>query len=130
MKVKLGEIAHARSGDKGAASNVGIRADRPEVYEWLREVLTPECVAQHFSQICRGPVERFELPNLQAFNFLLHDSLRGGGTSSLLTDAQGKAHGQALLEMELELPEALAERLGSQVAEAKDTSVSGVEEKA
>ncbi len=114
MKVKLGDLAHARSGDKGAASNVGIRVDRPELYEWLREVLTPERVAQHFAAICRGPVERFELPNLQALNFLLHDSLGGGGTASLLTDAQGKTHGQALLEMEVELPEELVHWLTSE----------------
>lgn len=112
MKVKLGTLAHARSGDKGAASNVGVRAERAEAYEWLQEVLTPERVREHFREVCRGPVERYELPNLQALNFILHDSLGGGGTASLLTDAQGKTHGQAMLEMELELPEDLAAKLG------------------
>ncbi len=107
MKVRLEKVALARSGDKGDASNVGIIALSPAVYEVLRRELTPERVKDYFREVCRGPVERFEVPNLLALNFLLHDSLGGGGTESLKTDAQGKTHAQGLLEMEIELPEAL-----------------------
>ena len=89
MKVALGRVAHARSGDKGEASNVGLIADNDAVYEILRREVTAERVKEHFQTVCRGPVERFEVPHLRALNFLLHDSLGGGGTASLLTDAQG-----------------------------------------
>ena len=105
MRVRLDRVAHARSGDKGDASNVGLIAGSPEVFELLREQATAERVKEHFREICRGPVERFEVPNLRAFNFLLHDSLGGGGTESLKTDAQGKTHAQGLLQMEIEVPE-------------------------
>ena len=110
MRVKLGLVAHARSGDKGEASNVGLIAASPELYEVIRSEVTAERVAEHFGKICRGRVERFEVPNLLALNFLLHDSLGGGGTASLLTDAQGKTHGEGLLEMEIEVPNGLAPR--------------------
>jgi hypothetical protein len=105
--VPLARIAHARSGDKGDASNVGVVAASPALYEVLVREVTVERVARHFSAICRGAVERFEVPNLLALNFLLHDALGGGGTASLLTDAQGKTHGQGMLEMEIEVPEEL-----------------------
>ena len=108
MKVKLDDIAHARSGDKGDASNVGLIAERPELYPVLVEQVTAERVKEHFRQVCRGPVERFELPNILALNFILHDSLGGGGTESLKNDAQGKTHAQGLLEMEIDVPEELA----------------------
>ncbi len=104
MRIQLGRVAHARSGDKGDASNVGLIADSPELYEVLRREVTAERVREHFREVCRGGVERFEVPNLRALNFLLHDSLGGGGTASLVTDAQGKTHGQGLLEMEIEVP--------------------------
>ena len=104
MRVRLEAIAHARSGDKGDASNVGLIADTPELFELLRAQVTAERVKRHFREVCRGPVERFEVPNLRAFNFLLHDSLGGGGTESLKTDAQGKTHAQGLLQMEVEVP--------------------------
>jgi hypothetical protein len=107
VKVRLARIAHARSGDKGDASNVGLIADSPELYELIRREVTAQRVKAHFAAICRGEVERFEVPNLRALNFLLHDALGGGGTASLLTDAQGKTHGQGLLELEIEVPEAL-----------------------
>jgi len=107
MKVPLTRIAHARSGDKGDASNIGLIADSPALYEVLREAVTEERVARHFAAICRGPVERFEVPNLLALNFLLHDALGGGGTASLMTDAQGKTHAQGLLQLEIDVPEAL-----------------------
>ncbi len=102
-KVRLYDIAHARSGDKGDASNVGLIANSAELYQVIREQVTPERVKEHFAQVCRGPVERFEVPNLNALNFILHDSLGGGGTESLKTDAQGKTHAQALLMMEVEV---------------------------
>ena len=107
QRVRLAELAIARSGDKGAASNVGVVAKSRPVYEFLRRELTPARVAGHFRLVARGEVERFEVPNLLALNFLLHDSLGGGGTASLKTDAQGKTHGQGLLELELEVPEEL-----------------------
>ena len=104
MRLPLYRIAHARSGDKGDASNVGLIADSPALYEVIRSEVTAERVKAHFRQVCRGEVERFEVPNLLALNFLLHDSLGGGGTLSLKTDAQGKTHGQGLLAMEIEVP--------------------------
>lgn len=107
MKVKLDDIAHARSGDKGDASNVGLIAQTPEIFEVLREQVTAERVKEHFRQVCRGPVQRYELPNILALNFILHDSLGGGGTESLKNDAQGKTHAQGLLQMEVEVPESL-----------------------
>ena len=111
MKIRLGRLAHARSGDKGDASNVGLIADSPALYEVIRREVTAARVKHHFREICRGEVERFEVPNLLALNFLLHDALGGGGTASLLTDAQGKTHGQGLLELEIEVPAALAGEL-------------------
>ncbi len=105
MKVPLRRLAHARSGDKGDASNVGLIAVSPAAYRVLQAEVTPERVKAHFAAICRGEVERFEVPNLMALNFILHDSLGGGGTESLLTDAQGKTHGQGMLELEVEVPD-------------------------
>jgi hypothetical protein len=110
MRIRLGEIAHARSGDKGDASNVGLIAGTPEVYEVLRREVTAERVKEHFREVCRGKVERFELPNILALNFILHDSLGGGGTESLKNDAQGKTHAQGLLKMEIEVPEEIVKR--------------------
>ena len=107
VRVPLSRIAHARSGDKGDASNVGLIAASAELYEVIRREVTAERVQEHFREVCRGEVERFEVPNLLALNFLLHDSLGGGGTASLVTDAQGKTHGQGLLALEIEVPEGL-----------------------
>ncbi len=104
-RIRLFEIAHARSGDKGDASNVGIVAYSREGYEWLKKYLTPERVKQHFHTICKGPVQRYDVPNLLALNFILHDSLGGGGSESLKTDAQGKTHGLGLLQMEIVVPD-------------------------
>jgi hypothetical protein len=106
--VRLGQIAIARSGDKGGASNVGVIAPDLETYQVLCNILTADRVADHFSEICRGPVDRFELPNLFALNFILHDSLGGGGAASLKTDAQGKTHGLGMLYIELDLPDSPA----------------------
>lgn len=107
MRVELEQVALARSGDKGDASNVGLIARSPALYEVIREQVTAKRVREHFRDICRGEVERFEVPNLRALNFILHDSLGGGGTESLKTDAQGKTHGQGLLQMEIDVPEEL-----------------------
>ena len=106
-KVKLVEIAHARSGDKGDTANVGLIAYKPEHYPVLVEQVTAERVKEHFKGICLGEVERFEIPNLGALNFLLHQSLDGGGTLSLKTDAQGKTYSSALLRMEIEINDEL-----------------------
>jgi len=105
--VKLLEIAYGRSGDKGNASNVGIIARHPDVYPFLCDLLTAERVKNHMKNVCKGEVERFELPNIGALNFLLHDSLGGGGTVSLKLDAQGKTHASQVLRMDVEVPEEL-----------------------
>ncbi len=107
MRVRLRDIAHARSGDKGDASNVGLIAASEALYEVIRREVTPERVKAHFARVCRGKVDRYEVPNLNALNFILHDALGGGGTESLKTDAQGKTHAQGLLMMEIEVPEEL-----------------------
>lgn len=104
-KVQLLLLAHARSGDKGDAGNVGVIARRPEWYPIIAEALTIERVKEHFTGICHGKVERFELPNLHALNFLLHNTLGGGGTVSLKLDAQGKTLSSAMLRMEIDVPD-------------------------
>jgi len=101
-KVKLGSFAYARSGDKGDGSNIGIFVNTQADFELLRRVLTVERVKRHFHAICKGEVVRYEAPNMLALNFILRDSLGGGGSESLKTDAQGKTHGLALLELEVE----------------------------
>lgn len=107
--VQLRFLAHARSGDKGNTANVGLIALQPEYYALLEREVTAKRVARHFKGIVRG-VERFELPNLHALNFLLHEALDGGGTISLKTDAQGKVYSTALLRMEIPVPVTLARR--------------------
>lgn len=104
MKVPLYRLAHARSGDKGDGSNVGLLAYNLDCYEIIRQQVTPAAVRRHFRGIVRGRVQRFAVPNLLGFNFLLHNSLGGGGSASLKNDAQGKTHGMALLLMEVNLP--------------------------
>ena len=111
MKVPLAKIAHTRSGDKGDTANVGLIALRDELYPLLVREVTAARVKEHFKGICKGEVERFELPNLGALNFLLHESLGGGGTLSLMTDAQGKTFSTALLRMQIEIPDTEAQRL-------------------
>ena len=105
--VKLIKIAHGRSGDKGNGSNVGIIARHPDIYPFIKEKLTPEIVKEHMKYVCKGPVDRFELPNIGALNFILHDSLGGGGTVSLKLDAQGKTHASQVLRMDIEVPQEL-----------------------
>jgi hypothetical protein len=111
MKVQLVKLAHARSGDKGDTANVGLIALRDEIYPILVREVTATRVKEHFQGICKGEVERFELPNLGALNFLLHESLGGGGTLSLMTDAQGKTFSTALLRMEVEISDDEAQGL-------------------
>ena len=111
MQVQLTKLAHARSGDKGDTANIGLIALRDEIYPLLVREVTAERVKQHFKGICKGEVERFELPNLGALNFLLHESLGGGGTLSLMTDAQGKTFSTALLRMEIEITDQEASSL-------------------
>ena len=101
-RIRLGDIAQARSGDKGDGSNVGVFVSNEADYELIRRVLTTDRVKAHFRGICFGDVERYELPNLFVLHFILHDSLGGGGSESLKSDAQGKTHGLAILEMEIE----------------------------
>lgn len=111
MKVQLRKLAHARSGDKGDTANVGLIALRESFYPILEREVTSSRVKDHFKGIVLGDVERFELPNLGALNFLLHHSLGGGGTLSLMTDAQGKTFSTALLRMEIELTDSEAKEL-------------------
>ena len=103
MKIQLVKLAHSRSGDKGDTANIGLIALKPEYYEILKKEVTPEKVKEHFKGICKGKVERFELPNIGALNFLLHNSLGGGGTMTLKHDAQGKTLSTALLRMEINI---------------------------
>ena len=112
MKVRLLDIAHARSGDKGDTANVGVIALRPEWFPLIRDELTLDRVRRHFHGVITGDVERFELPNLYALNFLLHGALGGGGTVSLKTDAQGKVFSTAMLRLMLDVPDARARELG------------------
>lgn len=112
MEIELTKLAHARSGDKGDTANVGVIALKDEIYPILVREVTREKVKQHFGAMVKGDVERFELPNLKALNFLLHESLGGGGTLSLMTDAQGKTFSTALLRMKIDLSDEEAGSLG------------------
>jgi len=112
MKTTLASLAYTRSGDKGDGSNVGVIAYQSAGYDYLCQVLTPQRIKQHFAEICRGEVTRYEAPNLLALNFILHDSLGGGGSASLKTDAQGKTHGLGMLQLPLDVPTDLAVQLG------------------
>lgn len=112
MKIELLKLAHARSGDKGDTANVGVIALKDEFYPLLVREVTAEKVKEHFGAMVKGDVERFELPNLGALNFLLHESLGGGGTLSLMTDAQGKTFSTALLRMKIDIPEIEAKDFG------------------
>ena len=112
MNVSLLKLAHARSGDKGDTANVGLIALKDDYYPILVREVTAARVKQHFGEMVKGEVERFELPNLGALNLLLHESLGGGGTLSLMTDAQGKTFSTALLRMHIDIPDAEAAQLG------------------
>jgi hypothetical protein len=101
-KIQLKDICHGRSGDKGDAANIGLIAYKKEDYELIKEKVTAGAVKKYFEGVCLGEVERFEMPNIQALNFILHNTLGGGGTVSLKNDAQGKTLASALLMMEIE----------------------------
>jgi len=107
MKIRLLDICHGRSGDKGDTANVGLIARKKEYYPIIARYVTADKVRKHFEGIALGKVERFELANLWALNFLLHNALGGGGTKSLKNDAQGKTLAAALLKMEIEVDEKL-----------------------
>lgn len=108
MRVRLLLLAHGRSGDKGDSANVGVIARREQWYSFLAHELTAERIAEHLKTLAKGPVERYELPNLGALNFIVHRALGGGGTVSLKFDAQGKTFAQAVFRMPVEIPEDLA----------------------
>jgi hypothetical protein len=112
-RIQLLHLAHARSGDKGDTANVGVIALEPEFYPVLVQQLTVDRVKQHFQGMVHGAVERFELPNLEALNFLLHNALGGGGTVSLKTDAQGKVYSTAILRMEVDVDDDIARLAGA-----------------
>lgn len=103
MKIRLSRIAHARSGDKGDISNIGVIANEPRGYKLLAREVTADRVKAYFGPLVEGAVTRYELPNLAALNFVMEKALDGGGTISLRTDAQGKTHADALLRMEIEV---------------------------
>ena len=108
MRIKLSDIAGARSGDKGKHSNVGIYFYHEDIYNWAKENITTLIVKKHFNEIVKGEVIRYELDNIFALNFILKDSLGGGGSETLINDAQGKTHAQAALLLELDLPKELS----------------------
>lgn len=99
--VQLIKIAHARSGDKGNVANIGLIAHEPRYYSIIEERVTADCVADHFSGLCEGPVERYAMPNIDAFNFVLDEALGGGGMRSLRVDNQGKTLSGALLRLDI-----------------------------
>ena len=107
MKVCLNDIACARSGDKGANSNVGLVFKNKALYDWAISNITEDLVKDYFKTVVRGKVVRYELPNINSFNFILYNSLRGGGSDTLINDAQGKTHGQIILMMEVDVPDNL-----------------------
>ena len=111
MKVMLKDIAYTRSGDKGKNSNVGLIFKNEIIYNWAKNNITTEIVSKHLEFIVKGNVKRYELDNLYALNFILYDSLGGGGSDSLLNDAQGKTHGQRMLLLEIDIPSEIKEHI-------------------
>ncbi len=107
MKIRLGDIAYARSGDKGSSSNVGVIFKNKDCYDWAVINLTEIVIEKYFKEIALGGVKRYLMDNINAINYILIDSLDGGGSESLLNDAQGKTHGQAILRMEVDIPKNL-----------------------
>ena len=113
MRIKLKQIAGTRSGDKGKHSNVGIYFYDKNIYLWAKKNISKELIKNHFSEIVKGDVIRYELDNILALNFILKDSLGGGGSETLINDAQGKTHGQAALLLDLDLPKELVKYVKS-----------------
>ena len=108
VRCTVGDVAFTRSGDKGSSANVGVWTRSEAVYRLLVDQLTPERVRAHFATLIRGEVRRYELPNLQALNFVLLDALDGGGSKTLRSDAQGKTYGLALSLLPIEIPDEMA----------------------
>jgi len=106
-RVRLVELAVARSGDKGDLSNIGVVARRAAALPWLWQALTPEVVHDYFAHLVRGRVERYWLPGIAAINFLLHEALDGGGPASMRIDPLGKGMAQMLLDLEIDVPASL-----------------------
>jgi hypothetical protein len=121
VTVPMSKLAHARSGDKGDTCNIGVIARAPEIYPWMKKAITATIVKRWFRGICKGAVERYEVPNLGALNFLLHECLGGGGTVSLRLDAQGKTLSHALLTMNVTVPQALVK--AAERGDAEDGTV-------
>ena len=107
MNIELGQIANTRSGDKGANSNVGIIFNDKKIYEWAKKEITSDVVKNHFKGIVKGRIIRYELDNILSMNFILEDSLGGGGSETLINDAQGKTHGQIMMMLKIDIPEHL-----------------------
>ena len=107
MNIELGQIANTRSGDKGANSNVGIIFNNKKIYEWAKKEITSDVVKNHFKGIVNGRIIRYELDNILSMNFILEDSLGGGGSETLINDAQGKTHGQIMMMLKIDIPEHL-----------------------
>ena len=107
MIVSLDKIAYARSGDKGGSSNVGIIFINQDIYKWAKKNITTKLLKDYYKNVVLGDIKRYELDNINAFNFILNNSLGGGGSETLLNDAQGKTHAQVLLMMEVKLPKEL-----------------------
>ena len=104
LPLRLGDLAHARSGDKGNRANVGLVAHDRTGYDWLESTLTEEVVAEYFKPMGVGKVRRYSLPNLLAFNFVIDAALAGGASRSLRLDTQGKALAMAILELKVSAP--------------------------
>ena len=107
MNIELGQIANTRSGDKGANSNVGIIFNNKKIYEWAKKEITSDVVKNHFKGIVKGRIIRYELDNILSMNFILEDSLGGGGSETLINDAQGKTHGQIMMMLKIDIPDHL-----------------------
>lgn len=107
MNIELGQIANTRSGDKGSNSNVGIIFNNKKIYEWAKKEITSDVVKNHFNGIVKGRIIRYELDNILSMNFILEDSLGGGGSETLINDAQGKTHGQIMMMLKIDIPEHL-----------------------
>ena len=107
MNIELGQIANTRSGDKGANSNVGIIFNNKKIYEWAKKEITSDVVKNHFKGIVKGRIIRYELDNILSMNFILEDSLGGGGSETLINDAQGKTYGQIMMMLKIDIPEHL-----------------------
>ena len=111
MIVSLYKIAYARSGDKAGNSNVGIIFINTDIYNWAKKTITVDLLKQYYKSVVLGKIVRFKLDNINALNFILYDSLGGGGSETLINDAQGKTHAQLLLMMEVDIPKELYEKI-------------------